>query len=302
VTLNTGGGVDTVNVQAAAFSSGAGLTVDSSAGSGADVINLGDAANTLGGITGPVTVTGAPGDALVVNDQGTAAAQTYTITGTTLTWAGGPTVTYGGVWSLTVNGGSGGNHFNVEGTDPSVALGTTLNAGTGGDVFLITPTSQYLANIAGPLTLTDSGSGADALEFFDQMNPAAETYFFDATPSNLTLTTVPVSINFTWVGPVYLEANGASTVNDASGTVLVDVPPPPAPAPSSSDDGDGVAHVLLDTAPKGAVAAADAPPVGAATIHTVPKGDVAPADAPLVTDAVMVDLFRQAGQKSRRGL
>jgi hypothetical protein len=188
------------------------------------------------------------------------------------------------VWSLTVSGGSGGNHFDVESTNAALAIGTTVNAGAGGDVFSITPTSQYLANLAGPLTLNDSGSGADALEFFDQMNPASETYFFDATPSNLALSTVPVSIDFSWVGPVYLETNGVSTVNDDSGTVLVDVPPPPASAPSAGAGGNGVARVLRDTARKGDVAAADAPAVGAGTIRTAPKGDVAPADAPLVTE------------------
>jgi hypothetical protein len=256
LTLSTGTGVDAVNVQAAAFLSG--LTVDSSAGGGADVITLGDAAHTLAGITGPgpVTVTAAAGDALVLNDQGNSAARTYTLTATTVTWAGGPTVSYGGLGSLTLYDSNGGDHVNVESTN--AAAFTTVNAGAGGDVFRVTPTSQSLANIAGPLTLNGSGCGADALEFFDQMNPASETYTFDAAPSNLTLATVPVSINFSGVGSVYLETNGLSTVNDASGTVLVDVPPPP--APSSSDHGGGGAHDLLDTAPKGGVAAADAPP------------------------------------------
>src|SRR5262249_55613164 len=65
MTLSAGTGADAVNVQAEAFFLG--LTVDTSAGVGAAVITLGDAANTLGGITGPVTVTGAAGDALVLN-------------------------------------------------------------------------------------------------------------------------------------------------------------------------------------------------------------------------------------------
>jgi hypothetical protein len=292
--LNTGPGVDAVNVQAEAFIFG--LTIDSSAGGGADVITLGDAANTLGGITGPVTVTAA-GDALVLNDQGNPAAQTYTLTDSTVTWAGGPAVTYGGLGSLTLNDSNGGDHVDVESTNAAVF--TTVTAGAGGDVFRVTPTSQYLANLAGPLTLNDSGSGADALEFFDQMNPASETYTFDALPSSLTLATVPVSINFSWVGPVYLETNGVSAVNDASGAVLVDVPPPP--APSSPGGGNGQGHVVPDTAPKGDVAAAAAPPVLAETHYAVPKGDVAPADAAAVTDAVLANLFRQAAEKSSRG-
>jgi hypothetical protein len=291
--LQTGPGVDAVNVQAEAFFR---LTIDSSAGGGADVITLGNAANSLADITGPVTLTGA-GDALVLEDQGNSAAQTYTLTDSTVTWAGGPVVTYGGLGALMLNNSNGGDHVNVESTNAGDF--TTVNAGTGGDIFRITPTSQSLANIVGPLTLNDSGSGGDALEFFDQNNPASETYTFDATPSNLTLATVSVSINFSWVGSVYLETNGASTVNDASGTVLVDVPPL---APPSPGGGTGQGHVVPAPALKGDVAVPAAPPVAAEPPSAVAKGDAAPADASPVTDAVLADLFARAAEKSSRGV
>jgi hypothetical protein len=62
---------------------------------------------------------------------------------------------------------------------------------------------------------------------WDTANPNAETYTFDAVPSTLAMATVPAFVT-RWSGmaAVYLETNRMSTVDDPSGTVLVDVPPP----------------------------------------------------------------------------
>src|SRR5262249_51336157 len=102
---------------------------------------------------------------------------------------------------------------------------TTITAGSGSNRFDLTPTAQYLAAVAGPLNLV--GGGADTLVLWDTANPNAETYTFDGIPSTLALATVP-SFLTRWSGmaAVYLETNGLSTVDDPSGTVLVDVPPP----------------------------------------------------------------------------
>jgi hypothetical protein len=144
--------------------------------------------------------------------------------------------------AVNVSGGSGGNVFNIESN--SRIANTTVNGGAAaaGDVFHITPTSQYLAGIAGGLTLNGNGGGAETLDFFDSNNPAAETYNFDAVPSILTLTTVPVSINFNgFAGPgqVYLMTNipggGGSVVNDPSGMVIVDPPGGPPRLPSGGE-------------------------------------------------------------------
>jgi len=111
------------------------------------------------------------------------------------------------------------------------------------------------------LTLNGSGSGLDILDFFDQNNPNAETYNFDAVPSNLTLMTVPVSINFNGFAgtSVYLETNGFSTVNDASGQVNVDVPPPC--LPDTGPDQAVLAQVLVEAAQKQGALPRNAPPV-----------------------------------------
>jgi hypothetical protein len=176
---------------------------------------------------------------------------------TPITWSLGPNARI----NAQVLGGSGGNTFNVERLLSGTAL--TLNAGIGGpgDCFHITPTGQYLADIAGTLTLNGSGSGLDILDFFDQNNPNAETYNFDAVPSNLTLMTVPVSINFNGFAgtSVYLETNGFSTVNDASGQVNVDVPPPC--LPDTGPDQAVLAQVLVEAAQKQGALPRNAPPV-----------------------------------------
>src|SRR5262249_13308669 len=63
-----------------------------------DKVNVGDAANTLDGIAGPLTVNGQGGtNALTVNDQGSGVGQTYTLTATTLNRSGAAAITYGAV-------------------------------------------------------------------------------------------------------------------------------------------------------------------------------------------------------------
>jgi hypothetical protein len=86
------------------------------------------------------------------------------------------------------------------------------NVGTGTYSFCRSPASQSLVSLAGPLTVP--GGGADAPVLFDTANPNAEMYHFEAAPSSLTLTTVPVSASFADMDWVFLETNGHSTVND----------------------------------------------------------------------------------------
>jgi hypothetical protein len=176
-TLNTGGGVDTVNVRALSRP----LTVNSDSGSGADVIILGGTTNTLTPITGDVTLNAAPTDALVLNDQGFTGARTFTITDTALDW-GGPTVTYAGLGSITVNGGRGGNTFDVLATSGTAAVsiigngsGDTLVGSSAGNLFAVTGAdtgtlsgSAYGSGVGfsqvGNLT---AGAGGDTFQFAD---------------------------------------------------------------------------------------------------------------------------------------
>src|SRR5262249_9806019 len=100
----------------------------------------------------------------------------------------------------------------------------TVNGGAGGNVFDLAAATGSLAKLAGPLQ--GIGGGADALGFFDTAKPHPQTYTVGAVPSQPTLTARPVSGHFSGMASVFLETNGFSTVNDLSGTVLVDFPPP----------------------------------------------------------------------------
>jgi hypothetical protein len=219
VTVNTGaGGAAAVNVQ------GNSVPVIVNAG-GTDTVTLSNAAHTLDGISN-VTVNGSTSSAVVVDDSSYSGDETYSITRNTVNAArlgGSPLLTYSGLGRLVVYGGNAATSdlFTID----STSCPLDVHGGAGPNCFSISPFSNSLAAITAPLNII--GSGADVISFWDQYNPASEIYNFDSVPSQLTLTTVPVAINFSGMsGGVYLQTNGTSTVNDLSGTVIVDGMPP----------------------------------------------------------------------------
>ncbi len=145
VTINTGGGADTVNI-----------------GSAANVVS-----NIPSALTGTLTVNmgGQAGDALNFNDQGNAAAQTYGVSATQITRTGIQPITYSGLGSgsLNLNGGTAGNTYNITAT---AAATTTINDGTaatsGGSQFSIQANGLSATNningFAGNDTFTVAGA------------------------------------------------------------------------------------------------------------------------------------------------
>jgi hypothetical protein len=271
-TLNTGNGVDAVNVRGTAGL----LTINS--GSGGDTITLSNSTATLGGIGRVIVNDPSNSAAVTVDDSGFAGSTAYTLTSTQVAAAAWPNflLNYNNLASLNLKGGSGDDAFAIEST--AAGTPTTVTAGGGSNRFDLTHTDQYLADIAGPLNLL--GGGADTLVLWDTANPNAETYNFDDIPSKLTLATVPVSINFFGMAAVYLETNGMSTVNDPSGTVLVDVQPPSPPdtaheppiAPSLAA-ADGLVLALLEAAHERSGAVLGAPSVADALVaHRIGYG------------------------------
>jgi hypothetical protein len=221
-TINTGSGADTVNVQGTAGP----LLINS--GSGGDTITLSNSAATLGGIGHVIVNDPSNRAAVTVDDSGFAGSTSYTLSSTQVAAGAWPNflLVYNNLAGLNLNGSSGADQFNIESTASGTA--TTITAGGGSNRFDLTRTAQYLAAIAGPLNVL--GGGADMLVFWDQTNPNSETYNFDGIPSMLSLATMPsFATNWSGMAAVYLETNHMSTVNDPSGTVLVDMPPPSAP-------------------------------------------------------------------------
>jgi hypothetical protein len=221
-TLNTGSGIDTVNVRGTAGP----LYINS--GSSGDTVTLRNNAGTLGGIGYIVVNDPSNSTEAIVDDSGFSDSTTYSITSTQVAAAAWPNflLVYNNLASLNLDGSGGDDSFAIESTASSTA--TTITGGSGSNRFDLAPTAQYLADVAGPLNLL--GSGADTLVFWDQANPNAETYTFDDIPSMLALATVPAfATDWSGMATVYLETNHMSTVNDPSGSVQVDVPPPGPP-------------------------------------------------------------------------
>jgi hypothetical protein len=221
-------GTNTINVQ------GTSQATIINAGWSNDTINVGNAANTLDDLKGGagaylVFQINKPGSRLVFNDQGSKTDRTYTLTtdyrvpAPAIFVSGVPNEFFleGPLAGLVFNGGQGHDIYNIETTFTD----TTVNGGLGGNIFRLSPVAQSLANLAGLLTIhggTNNGAGNDILEFFDARNPKKETYTFSGPPSALSLATVPVTVKFSGMRAVYLMTNHMSTVQDPSGTVIVD--------------------------------------------------------------------------------
>ncbi|HUY90682.1 MAG TPA: DUF4214 domain-containing protein [Pirellulales bacterium] len=150
-------------------------------GAAANQLNVGNA-GSLSGITGPVnlTFTGSISTDLTVDDSADATSRTVGVSNNQLTFSGlvpSPLVTYNpaALDSLLVEGGSGGNTFNVNSTAAGVT--NTINAGSGNDQFFIAggalgagSTNNFngqagndVFNVTGPLSAPASidGGGPD---------------------------------------------------------------------------------------------------------------------------------------------
>ena len=150
-TISPGGGNNSVNVQSTAGP----LIIKNTSNSqkNVDTVLIGGNAplggGSLSGIVGPVTVANVSGtDVLTVDDSNDSTARTYNINRTAMGGAGLPTILYSSLTSLTLNGGSGGNTFNISGTAPNTSgysANTTINTGSRADLVNIAATHGNLA-------------------------------------------------------------------------------------------------------------------------------------------------------------
>jgi hypothetical protein len=152
IVVDGGGGADTININGTA--AGVPVTID---GNGTDVITIGN--GDLDSLKGAVTVHGG-GDTVTVNDQNAPFTDTYTITNSTVSRPFFAGLTYSSIGSLTLNGESGGNVYNVNGT----AAGTSyiLNGGTGSDTFNIGTGNPV--SLQGAMTV-HGGGGRNTLSY-----------------------------------------------------------------------------------------------------------------------------------------
>jgi Ca2+-binding RTX toxin-like protein len=191
VTLNGGSGDNTCNV----MSTGAPTTTILNTGAGNDTINVGAGnSHVLDHVLGPVTVNGQGGsDTLNLNDQDSSAAFTFSLTATSATRDNIALISYAGMNGVAVNGGSGGDTFNVTGISHSAPF--TINGGAGNDtVNLTSPDLSDNPNLNHQVIFNGNG-GTDVLNLNDQATAVDGNYILDS--NSLSETNAPLlTLNF----------------------------------------------------------------------------------------------------------
>jgi hypothetical protein len=171
VNVQTGPGGGTLNVQ----STGKPLHLS---GHGQNTVTVGNSIHGVQDILGSVYLSNSSRTDLTVDDSADSRGQNALISATQITGMLPSSINYATTTlsSLTIDGGSGGNTFNVL----STAAGTTvtINAGTGSDTIIVgNPT---LAD-AGPVTVNGRPGGSTTLIVDDHGTSTSETYTVTAT-------------------------------------------------------------------------------------------------------------------------
>jgi hypothetical protein len=243
-TLKDGSGCNTVNVQ-----STAGPTNIISQ-QGTDVVNIGSLAPATGGnvngIQGALTVVGDNNGTMNVDDTGSTATNTGTLTGNTLTGLGiGPAgITYCGLANLNISLGSGDNTFTIASTNYGTV--TTLNAGSGVNTINIqstasattvnTPGGANVINVGSvaPLTgevvnniqsaLTIIGNGSDILNVNDADGPGTNGTLTSTAVTGLGMGPCGIAYSGLVALNIFLGGGGSSftiaSTNSATVTTL----------------------------------------------------------------------------------
>jgi hypothetical protein len=119
----------------------------------------------LDSIQGSISVDGGASDSLTLNDQAFMDLRTFMITSSRLAW-GEATITYAGLGSVTISGGTGGNSFELLATSTATAM--TIVGGGSGDK-LDGSNSGNLFTLTGSNTGTLSGNAYGSSIRFSQV-------------------------------------------------------------------------------------------------------------------------------------
>ena len=159
--ISLGNGNNTFNI----LSTQAGTTTTLNDGSGHSTVNVGSLAPATGGnvngIQGALIVNDDNHGTLNVDDTGSMAANTGTLTNTTLTGLGMAGITYNNLAALNISLGSGGNIFNITSTSQNTATTLYVQQGSGDVINVGSLAPQWngqLNTIQGPLTVVGNGS------------------------------------------------------------------------------------------------------------------------------------------------
>jgi hypothetical protein len=219
ITLNTGNRADFIYVP----STPAEASVTVNAGGGDDTIQVGGF--RLDGIHGSLTVNGGDGnDKLSVEDLAAAAAQTYTLTATTLNRSGAAPITYGSVESLAIYGTGYDDLFTV--TSTAAGIPVTIHGERGDDTVVVGNNTDgvddILSSTLSPV-LFDGGPGTDSLTVNDQANPYVKGLFAGKRTYSILSNDRGNSIQAGTASIQYLDGLENLTLNTGNRTNEIDV-------------------------------------------------------------------------------
>jgi hypothetical protein len=215
LTVSTGSGGTTVNVEKTAPQLYIGPQLTLNLGSGADIVNLSPAAHSLANIQGDVTINGHDGinSTLNVHDEGNPATVTYTLTANTLQRTGSALIHYSGLSDLTMDAGANREVIRVQGT--AAGTTTTFNAGIvyGGmyNDIVVGGTPQLLDAIHGALAIHDRPGNSVRLDIDDGMNSVGRNY---TIVTNMVQWDGSPGVSFNIIDNILLDAgHGSDEVN-----------------------------------------------------------------------------------------
>jgi hypothetical protein len=196
--INAGDGADTFMID----DSLADIVVELNGEGNGDTFFICATAGSLDSIDGDVVVDGGDAtDALYIDDNGNPLASTYTVTRDSVDRNSSASIFYDGtIDRLNLYGGGPSETYNIESTAAGVA--TSITGGTGNDFFRDSPTARYFGDIAGSLTVTGGGGGANFLRIYD-----------DSTPDLKTYTVISSSVSSGSATVNYRSLNGSSPVD-----------------------------------------------------------------------------------------
>ena len=193
-------------------------------------ISVQNAANRLDDILGPVTINGQPYESFSINDLGNTVGHTYTLTtvagavptANRLTRDGAAPITFSGLNTLQMTGGTGANVFNLDSLANNYI--TRIYGGGGADVFNVSPKDHDLDNLSGILDLEGEfpgqPTGNASMTIDDRSHTMARNWLFGANG----LVAYPSTGSAAPAVQVYFYVINTVVVNGGSGgnTISVD--------------------------------------------------------------------------------
>ena len=216
IQLSGASGANTIGVS----SLGATTAVTLGGGAGNDTFVLGGSGQNLDAIAGSVTLDGGAGtDSLELRDQQNVRNDAYTINATSFDRPGFGSLAWTTVESLALQGGTGGNLFELL----AAAVPVTLHGNAGTDHFAIGGTSlavvntNFISNV-----VVEGGDGADTVTIFDNNGAGTHTYTVQSTTFDKTSFSL---LTYGTVESFVVQANPSSNTFNiesmAAGTSLI---------------------------------------------------------------------------------